>query len=182
MESGYWLCLKNFHLNLKCYNEIRRTLSDSRSIHGSFRLWIISEPSQNIPMSLLKESMKILLRIPDGLVPNIRRSLAIISVHFVDGNIFSLRILFLLTFFHSIILERTRYNSWNQRYSFSSNVISSAAALVFHLVYSENLEALHDLIMSYSHGLRIDATRQQKKKKTEPTTLLLLLPWPRCLL
>ena len=155
IAEGTWLCLKNLHLNVQIDAEIRHILGSSNNFHKDFRLWLVTEQSQSLPRPLLKESAKIIFRVPDGIIPNMHRCLNLSVDHFTKNDPLRSRMTFLIALLHSFILERNRYNGWSETYDFSTNDFFSAAS-ASQFVSCENFPAIHSLVMNYSHGLRLN--------------------------
>ncbi len=90
-----------------------------------FRLWLTSMPSSLFPHSLLLKGIKMTYEPPRGLRNNLLRSyVAIDPVEFEDCKKTKewKALLFSLSFFHAILLERRKYGplGWNVPYAFTS--------------------------------------------------------------
>lgn len=58
MANGKWLILQNAHLAPNIMGKLERILSQSANINEKFRLWITTEPSDELPLILLRRSIK----------------------------------------------------------------------------------------------------------------------------
>lgn len=58
MAAGKWLVLQNAHLAPNIMDKVERILSQSTNLNEKFRLWITTEPSDKLPLILLRRSIK----------------------------------------------------------------------------------------------------------------------------
>ncbi|CAL7938030.1 unnamed protein product [Xylocopa violacea] len=128
-KEGAWVFLANCHLSLSWMprlDKIVETLGASRSLHPQFRLWLSSSPTPQFPISILQAGIKMTTEPPKGLKANMKRLYGLIT-----ENQFELchekskykKLLFALVFFHSILLERKKFQQlgWNVVYSFNDS-------------------------------------------------------------
>eukprot|EP00003_Mantamonas_plastica_P009854 TRINITY_DN1922_c0_g1_i3.p1 TRINITY_DN1922_c0_g1~~TRINITY_DN1922_c0_g1_i3.p1 ORF type:complete len:2408 (+),score=832.24 TRINITY_DN1922_c0_g1_i3:887-8110(+) len=130
MEFGLWVLLQNCHLALSwmpvleryCNNELR-----SKSVHKNFRLWLTSMPSEKFPVSILKNSIKLVHEPPKGIRNNLKRmygsrKIAEFEERCVEKEAWK-KMLFALSFFHAVIQERRTFGSigFNNPYSFNAS-------------------------------------------------------------
>lgn len=57
-EQGNWLCLKNLHLMISWLVQLDKMLQSLKP-HKEFRLWLTTEPHDNLPDSLIKSCLKV---------------------------------------------------------------------------------------------------------------------------
>lgn len=122
-SKGRWVVLQNCHLAPRILSLIEKSLDENQ--HQDFRLWLTSMPSDKFPVSLLQNGIKITNEPPRGIKSNMIKNLSQFGPKFID-HIKSYewqKLLFGLTFFHSIVQERRKYGSlgWNIPYEFSQN-------------------------------------------------------------
>jgi len=141
-KGGGWVFLNNIHLMPKWLNELSNILDDfSRSKqHQGFRLFLSSNPSQDIPGSVLKRCIKLINEPSTGLKANLSRSWAQFSAEDVDlsdGN--SRSALFGICFFHSVLLERKTYGTkgFNVPYPFSSQDLMACSTILRNHIESQ---------------------------------------------
>ena len=107
------------------------TLSPERT-HRDFRLWLTSLPSPAFPVSVLQNSVKMTVEPPRGVKANLLRSYA---ANFDDASLERTaeslsavhspetfkRLLFSLSFFHAIVIERRKFGAlgFNIPYEFT---------------------------------------------------------------
>jgi dynein heavy chain len=167
-QSGDWVFLANCHLMIKwmpALDEIIEKFNEDPP-HPSFRLWLSSKPHDKFPITLLQRSRKITTEPPQGLQSNLERLYKsfVSDEHFkeVDDAIQPTykKLLFSLSFFHSILLERTKFGTlgWNIPYDFNdSDFAISDNILQLYLTKYEKIpwEALTYLIAEISYGGRV---------------------------
>ena len=167
LAEGQWLCIQNFHLDVQLYKRIEKCISEKDSPHPDFRLWIVSEVCSQIPFSLLTDTRKALCESPKGFSRCISRSFASSMDFFDNAKIVTTdkapQVLYLISLFHSIMLERSKYNGWNEVYKFGFTDIEAATNVLHHFAPKQNLEAIRNLLIDYSHGVRIDDMHDRKK-------------------
>lgn len=131
-RSGGWVALHNIHLVIGWLSDLERELQVIKA-NPSFRLILITEEHPKFQSSLLSVCSKYvfesppgmkmtLLRIYDSWTPILRQINSTITA----------QALFLLAWFHSIILERRNYlpQGWMKFYDFSSSDLNSAMELI----------------------------------------------------
>lgn len=162
-ENGHWVILNNVHLMPKwllilekwleqivkssesaSYVSLRANVDNlngrSQSIvastgglHPSFRLFITSDPSTNIPIGLLERSIKLTNEPPTGLKANVKRAFCCFNKVQVDELEPRTRcILFAMCYFHALMLERKKFGTqgFNLVYPFAaSDLIASSTVL-----------------------------------------------------
>lgn len=90
------------------------------------RLWLSSSPTPEFPISILQAGIKMTTEPPKGLRANMKR-----LYHLITDSQFEMcgaktkykKLLFTLVFFHSVLLERKKFQQlgWNVIYSFNDS-------------------------------------------------------------
>ena len=126
MEKGDWVVLQNCHLFVSWMPVLEAMCEemDPSTINPDFRLWLTSKPSPAFPLTILQNGVKMTKEPPKGLRANLRS----MYIKLTDSDIvctskpveFS-RLLFSLSFFHAVMLERKRFGplGWNIPYAFN---------------------------------------------------------------
>ena len=127
-NQGSWAVLQNCHLFpswMDTLAEMVQSFSQKGSlgkggeqagqIHLDFRLWLTSYPSDDFPVSILQNSVKLTNEPPNGIRANLLRSYGmdpISSRSFFDSSsqptLFK-TLLFSLCFFHAVVQERRQF-------------------------------------------------------------------------
>ncbi|XP_075210256.1 dynein heavy chain 2, axonemal kl-2 [Lycorma delicatula] len=127
-KEGNWIFLANCHLSLSWMPSLDKIIEEFQSvqIHKDFRLWLSSSPHPQFPISILQNSLKMTTEPPKGLKANMKRMYNLIT----DSQFTSCqnqlkykKLLFALCFFHSVIIERKKFEQlgWNIVYSFNDS-------------------------------------------------------------
>ncbi|XP_071580099.1 dynein axonemal heavy chain 2 [Temnothorax nylanderi] len=129
-KEGSWVFLANCHLALSWMpklDKIVETLSSGgQTLHPRFRLWLSSSPTPQFPISILQAGIKMTTEPPKGLKANMKRLYGLITETQFDlcqEKSKYKKLLFTLIFFHSILLERKKFQQlgWNVVYSFNDS-------------------------------------------------------------
>uniref|UniRef100_T1J5R6 Uncharacterized protein n=1 Tax=Strigamia maritima TaxID=126957 RepID=T1J5R6_STRMM len=110
MESGLWCFFKIVILHL---------------VHSDFRLWLTSMPSPNFPAFILQNSAKMTVEPPRGIKANLLKVYSSLTDNYMDscvGRAMQFKcMLFSLTLFHSVVVERRKFGSlgFNIAYDFT---------------------------------------------------------------
>jgi len=123
-KEGQWVMLQNVHLMPAFLYELLKKLDlfGQEGSHPSFRLYLSSDPSNDIPEDLLQRSIKLTNEPPAGFKANINRALSSYKKEDFDekeGKVKTL--LFGLCYFHSVMSERRKFGpkGFNMKYPFS---------------------------------------------------------------
>lgn len=73
-EQGGWALLQNCHLGLDFMDELMNIVTETESIHRSFRVWITTEVHRHFPITLLQMSIKFTNEPPQGLKAGLKRT------------------------------------------------------------------------------------------------------------
>ncbi|CAF1512159.1 unnamed protein product, partial [Didymodactylos carnosus] len=124
-QQGQWLLLQNCHLLIPFLTSLEKELEAVQKPHSEFRLWMTTEPIRDFPIGLLQKSYKVVVEAPSTL------KLILKSTFFnLTPNVFTESdhpafppLIFILAFFHSILLERRKYDKlgWNINYDFNES-------------------------------------------------------------
>ncbi|XP_054720078.1 dynein axonemal heavy chain 2-like [Uloborus diversus] len=126
-KMGHWLFIHNCEVLPAFMLALEKTINKLNviKVHPDFRLWLGTHPNSPFPSSILQNSVVITLESPQGIRDNM------LNVYNYVQNTESYRncenqstyksLLFSLSFFHSLVLERKKFHSlgWNAEYNFS---------------------------------------------------------------
>ncbi|XP_043277760.1 dynein axonemal heavy chain 2 [Venturia canescens] len=128
-KEGSWVFLANCHLSLSWMPKLDKIvdiLGASKALHPKFRLWLSSSPTPHFPISILQAGIKMTTEPPKGLKANMKRLYGLMTESLFDvcqakGKY--KKLFFSLVFFHSILLERKKFQQlgWNVIYSFNDS-------------------------------------------------------------
>lgn len=131
-RNGHWVVLNNIHLMPKWCIDLEKRL-DEYALEGSaqqFRLFLTSNPSNEIPIGLLNRSIKLTNEPPAGLKANLKRAFCSFSKEVIDESDSKTKsILFGLCQFHAVLMERKMYGpmGYNMMYPFSLGDLRDSA-------------------------------------------------------
>lgn len=110
---------------------------DAEQIKGNpnFRVFLSAEPSNRIPLGILQRSIKLTNEPPSGLKPNLLKAFSQFDESVWEGSSKQTEfkgILFSLSFFHSVIVERKKFGAqgWNRSYPFNLGDLTTCIAVL----------------------------------------------------
>ena len=180
LQSGSWVLLKNVHLAPDYLIELEQKIFRTTP-NPNFRLFLTMEFSERIPNTLLRQSLKFIFELPDGVKSSIKR---------IYGSVFTAarsdiepiersRLHFLLGWLHAVILERMRYKpiGWSKGYEFNEADLRCALDLVDEYIdiqgKKHNLsldkmpwEAIRSVLINNIYGGKIDNDYDSKILKS----------------
>lgn len=172
MESGMWVCLQNCHLAVSWMPALETIVQNIQpdKIHKDFRLWLTSMPSQDFPVSILQNGVKMTLEPPKGLKSNLIRQYA----RFDDDYLSACKkprewrtLLFGMCLFHAVIQERRKFGplGWNIRYDFTDGDLSVSLTQMQEYLdeYSEiPFKVLQFLFTEINYGGRVTDDKDRR--------------------
>lgn len=124
-QRGHWVMLQNCHLLTKWLKELEKELEQITKPNPDFRLWLTTEPTDNFPLSILQQSLKVVTEPPDGLKQNMRALFSKISEESLKEcpHPAFTPIVYVLTFAHAVVQDRKKYGKigWNVSYDFNES-------------------------------------------------------------
>ncbi len=134
-KEGHWVMLQNIHLMPRFLIELEKKL-DIYAIEGSannFRLYLSSDPSNEIPIGLLERSIKLTNEPPQGLKQNMKRAFTFFNKEEIEDKDPKIKtILFALCYFHTVMIERRKFGpkGWNMHYPFNMGDLRDSAIVL----------------------------------------------------
>jgi dynein heavy chain len=166
IKHGNWVFLANCHLMLSWMPTLEKVVESlgERSIHPDFRLWLSSSPDPHFPISILQRGIKMTTEPPKGIRANMST-----LYNTIGEEQFSRckqrstykKLLYCLTWFHAILLERRKFKSlgYNVLYDFNESdfAICHDLIIVFLDEYPESIpfDAMKYLIAEANYGGRV---------------------------
>jgi len=133
-KIGGWVYLANTHLTLQALPLLEKTLDELKDIHNDFRLIVSTNPHPKYPISFLQRCEKITFETPRGIGTNMARlfedlqkeDLAITIDKYEKSdqkNSILAKMIYSLTIFHSVLIERKKFKSygWTTSYEFNNS-------------------------------------------------------------
>lgn len=139
--EGKWIILQNCHMcpsfmplletrvvettnnyKAKKADADEKEEDETKIVNPQFRFWITTMPDENFPTYIMQNSIKLTYEPPKGIKSNVIRCLNILDQNYeklsaVDDNKSKIlrKLLFGLTLFHGVLLERKRFGplGWN---------------------------------------------------------------------
>ncbi|CRG93244.1 dynein heavy chain, putative [Plasmodium gallinaceum] len=132
-KNGGWVLLKNAHLSPKWLQQLEKNIHKA-SANSNFRLFLTMEINPKVPQNLMRISLTFMFEPPVGIKSSILRtfSLFLENRDLNHPKIARLRVYFIVSFLHAIILERRRYTpiGWTKKYEFSDSDLMCALNVV----------------------------------------------------
>lgn len=133
-EKGGWCVLQNCHLCVKFLKMLEQTLetiqSDPTVVSKDFRLWLTSQPTNEFPVPILQNSVKISVENPNDLKANLMRVWLnnISDKQLQEGCKIETnrpkykKLVYSLSVFYAVLLQRKKYGSigFNTPYAWSA--------------------------------------------------------------
>ncbi|XP_055836500.1 dynein axonemal heavy chain 2 isoform X2 [Episyrphus balteatus] len=161
-KDGNWVFLANCHLSLSWLPSLDKIIQmiQATKVNKKFRLWLSSDPHKDFPVSILQTGIKMTTEPPRGIKANMKRLYNNISEENFNectDPITYKKLIFALCFFHSVLIERRKFQQlgWNVIYSFNDSDFEVSEILLFLYIneYEETQwEALKYLIAGVNYG------------------------------
>ncbi|KAJ1562004.1 Dynein heavy chain 2, axonemal, partial [Cladochytrium tenue] len=165
VQHGHWVFLANCHLSISWMPSLDKLIDGIRAgnPHPDFRLWLSSGPSAHFPIAILQAGIKMTTEPPKGLRANMVRLYAAATEesYLRCGKSEAYRrLLFALSVFHSLLLERKKFLSlgWNVVCDFNQSDFEVCENLLVVLLdeYADvPWDALKYLVAEANYGGRI---------------------------
>ncbi|KAJ3115964.1 Dynein heavy chain 2, axonemal [Phlyctochytrium bullatum] len=165
LKEGNWVFLANCHLSISWMPTLDKIIENisHENPHPDFRLWLSSSPTSKFPISILQTSVKMTTEPPKGLRANMVRlynSVTDENYNKTDKPDTYQKLLFSLSFFHSLLLERKKFLSlgWNVVCDFNNSdfeVCENLLAVLLDEYPNVPWDALKYLIAEANYGGRV---------------------------
>jgi dynein heavy chain len=165
MQVGDWVMLQNCHLSISWMPVLEQICESMEpdKIHSEFRLWLTSMPSESFPTAVLQNGVKITKEPPRGLRANLKSTYIKLDnerVKRTNKPREFQKLLFGLSFYHAIVIERKKYGplGWNIPYEFNDTDMDITAAQLelYVSAYAEiPYKVLQQLTSVVNYGGRI---------------------------
>ncbi|CAG9829699.1 unnamed protein product [Diabrotica balteata] len=153
-EKGFWLLFQNCHLNKRWLEDLETKLvqMNYENTNENFRLWLTAEPTKDIPLELLQNSIKVVYNYPKYF-----------STGCPGKQEFFTKFLYGLICFHSALIKRRFYDNlfWEPCYNINENDLKMSIKLLqlsineAHFSHSD-IEKSIFLIGNYQYGTQLN--------------------------
>lgn len=165
-RDGNWVFLANCHLMLSWLPELQKIIErfEDDTPHERFRLWLSSNPTPHFPLAILQRGLKMTTEPPKGLRANLARlyQTCVTEESFAEcrSSAKYAKLLFSLTYFHAVMLERRKFRELgiNIPYDFNDTdySVSDDVLKAYLDAYEETpWDALKYLISEANYGGRV---------------------------
>jgi len=162
--NGEWILLQNCHLAASWLVQLELLIENpSEEAHSDFRLFLTTMPCDYFPPAILNRATKLTIEPPKGIRANLRQIYT--NIEEKDYNDCSKPeiykpLLFCLSMFHSVILERKHFGSigWNIPYEWMISDLETSQRHLKNYVEKNNhvpFEILTTLIGIINYGGRV---------------------------
>ena len=172
--EGKWILLQNCHLasswlpKLELIFEELQSKFDSHTLNPNFRLFLTASPNENIPISILRKSIKIVSQLPTGLTNSLLGIYSSIYESKEESNFYESsnksefwkKLFFHLSFFHCVIRERLLYGpiGWNVQYEFGESDFRISSKQLMQMINQFNFppfDVLNYLVAECNYGGKV---------------------------
>ncbi|GFT28694.1 dynein heavy chain 2, axonemal [Trichonephila clavipes] len=137
-KVGYWVFISKCHLLLNWLPALEKFVNKLQTIkvHEKFRLWLGSAPTKLFPISVLQNSIILSLDSPKGIRANMLNIYKdLVTEEDIKTSTCETKykcLLFTLSFFHSVLLGRKRFQNlgWNFDYTFTEEDFKASSKLL----------------------------------------------------
>ncbi|KAF4532840.1 hypothetical protein B566_EDAN014797 [Ephemera danica] len=128
--KGGWVILQNCHLFESWMSELERIcdITTKDQTHKNFRLWLITGPTNSIPVSILERGVKMTTETPQDFKSKVQHCYKIIPSYPVymeraATQVELHKLTFSLSLFHAVVLGRRLFGpmGWNKEYEFNDD-------------------------------------------------------------
>jgi dynein heavy chain, axonemal len=161
----YRVMLQNCHLSISWMPTLEQICEgmEPDKINPDFRLWLTSMPSESFPTAVLQNGVKITKEPPKGMRANLKNTYIKLDnekVNRTNKPREFQKLLFGLSFYHAIVIERKKYGplGWNIPYEFNDTDMDITAAQLelYVSTYTEvPYKVLQQLTSVVNYGGRI---------------------------
>lgn len=168
--NGEWVLLQNCHLAVSWLSQLEFLIENqSEETHADYKLFLTTMPSEKFPSSILQKAIKLANEPPKGIRANLRQAYAQIDIEVYNKNELPLykTLLFCLSMFHAIALERKKFGpiGWNIPYEWmNSDLEISQKHLLMYLEDSSEVpfDTLNTLVGVINYGGRVTDYNDEK--------------------
>jgi len=130
LRKGEYVALFNGHLDVEYLKKLNIIVGQNANSNETFRLFVVCEMSDTLPLSLLKNNHKLVFEKAIGIREALDRAFnTILSKDNIEitYEFKDLRLPFIFTWIHTIITERNRFRpyGWAEDYEFNENDLLS---------------------------------------------------------